>query len=146
MQERAVKSYRKIPRLARLRRAGGKVKHLARAGVRASMMWGSATIGVAATKLRYMRSKLTRATRKLPKRASPGVTCAVDQELATIDPAQVLHTTQGKMCVNALQRHAITDSDAWAALAYVANRLLQPNHRGQSCMGQLEHSFSHVSD
>eukprot|EP00971_Amphidinium_carterae_P154618 3066121-Amphidinium_carterae.1 len=42
MQEREKGAKHKLHRLGRLRRTGAKVRHIARAGITASLVWGSA--------------------------------------------------------------------------------------------------------
>eukprot|EP00971_Amphidinium_carterae_P193082 3831967-Amphidinium_carterae.1 len=48
----------------------------------------------------------------------------VDDQLSSVDPAQVIHATQLKLWAQNVQRGTIPERDLWAALAYAANRLL----------------------
>eukprot|EP00971_Amphidinium_carterae_P184908 3671408-Amphidinium_carterae.1 len=66
-QKRFKLAARRCNRLSRLRKAGGKIDGLLRAGPAAVALWGAA-IGIAPAQLHKLRQQQLRATTQLPRR------------------------------------------------------------------------------
>eukprot|EP00971_Amphidinium_carterae_P140003 2774017-Amphidinium_carterae.1 len=110
-------------RLKVLRRAGGKIHKVVRAGPLPSIIWGSATAGLTLKQVQLVRSRALHAVRNFPKSGSVAMAMEVFEAFVERDPASLHHQRVASLWVQTLEDHLLPTEWMQDALCYSALRL-----------------------